>query len=223
MSEHQSEPPTSVQAHDEPVPRPLQWTKDNSLPITGLFSLTLLICLIAHYSSAKIDWVATHAFTGSMRDVVQVLAFCAGGWWAYFKFTRGRTFQERLTPGVTGRFVSLDGVIYLVATIQIKNVGSSKINFDHEISALTLYEYIASSKAEIHAVAHKRLTSFTVFKKGARYIEPNEDIEVQQLIAIPGPLKFAYHLEIEIRSNSGFTWTATSIVDKSSLRDNVAD
>jgi hypothetical protein len=223
MSEHQSQPSPSIQAYDEPPPRPLQWIKNNSLPITGLFSLTLLICLVAHYSSAKIDWVATHAFIGSMRDVVQVLAFCAGGWWAYFKFTRGRTFQERLTPGVTGRFVSLDGVIYLVATIQIKNVGSSKIDFNHEVSALVLYEYIASSDAEIHAVADKRLTSFTVFKKGARYIEPNENIEVQQFIAIPGPLKFAYRLEIEVFSNSGFTSTATSVVDKSSLRDRTTD
>ena len=223
MSEHlpQSAPP--VQAYDEPVPRPLQWIRDNSLPIIGLLLLILLFYLVAHYSSIQIDWVATHGFTGSMRDIVQVLAFCAGGWWAYFKFIRGRTFQESLTPSVTGRFVYLDGVVYLVAIIQIKNVGSSKIDFDREASALILYEYIASSDAEIHSVADKRLTSFAVFKEKARYIEPNEDIEVQRFISVPGPLKLAYRLEIEILSNSGFTWSAESIVDRSSLRDNAAD
>jgi hypothetical protein len=223
MSEHTSQSACPEDAHDEPVPRPLQWTKDNSLPIIGLLLLLVLFCLVAHYPSIKMDWVATHNFTGSMRDAVQVLAFCAGGWWAYFKFIKGRTFQESLTPGVTGRFVPLDGMVYLVATIHIKNVGSSKIDFDREASALILYEYIASSDTEIHAVADKRLTSFAVFKEKDRYIEPNEAIEVQRFISIPAPLKLAYRLEIEILSNSGFTWRAASIVDKSSVRDNKAD
>lgn len=222
MSEQlpQSAPPVQAQ---EPVPRPLQWMKDNSLPIIGLLLLTLLLYLVAHYSSIKIDWVATHGFTGSMRDVVQVLAFCAGGWWAYFKFIKGRTFQESLTSGVTGRLVWLDDVVYLVATIQIKNVGSSRIDFDRESSALILYEYIPSSDAEIYAVTDKRLTSFAVFKEKDRYIEPNESIELQQFISMPAQLKLAYRLEIEILSNSGLTWSAACIVDKSAVRDNVAD
>lgn len=216
-----SAPP--VQIPDEPVPKPLQWIKDNSLPMLGLLLLALLICLVQRYSSVTIDWTTTHGVTGSMRDLVQVLAFCAGGWWAYFKFIKGRMFQESLTPGVMGRFVSLDGVVYLVATIQIKNVGSSRIDFDHEASALILYEYIASSDMEIHGVADQRLTSFAVFKGKDRYIEPNEDIEVQQFISIPGPLKLAYRLEVEIFSNPGFTWSAMSIVDKSSFRDNLGE
>jgi hypothetical protein len=224
MSEHlpHSSAP-SLQLPNEPVPKPLQWIKDNSLPILGLLLLLLLFCLVAHYSSVKIDWATTHDFTGSIQDIVQVLAFCAGGWWAYFKFIKGRTFQQSLTPHVTGRFVSLDGIIYLVATIQIKNVGSSKIDFDPEASALILYEYTPSADAEIHAVADKRITSFAVFKEKDRYIEPNEDIEVQRLISIPGPVKLAYRLEMEIFSVSGFTWRASSIVDKSSLRDTAAE
>jgi hypothetical protein len=109
----------------------------------------VLLCLVAHYSSIEIDWATTHDFTGSIQDLVQVVAFCAAGWWAYFKFIKGRTFQESLKPKVRGRFVSLDGVIYLVATILIKNVGSSRVDFDHETSALILHEYITSSDVEI--------------------------------------------------------------------------
>ena len=121
--------------------------------------------------------------------------------------------------------MSLDGVVYLVATILIKNVGSSRIDFDHSASGLVLYEYIATSGSDeaIHAVEEKRLTSFAVFKGKERYIEPNEDIEVQHFISIPGPLKLAYCLEMEILSNAGFSWSAMSIVDKSTLRDNVAE
>jgi hypothetical protein len=214
---------TPEQVSNEPIPRPLQWIKDNGLLITGLLLLGLLFFLIAHYSSIRIDWPTTHAFTGSIQNVVQVLALCAGGCWAYFKFIKGRTFQESLTPAVTGRFVALDGVVYLIATIQIKNVGSSRIDFDRQTSALVLYEYTQSLDTEVHAVKNKRLTSFNVFEREKeRYVEPNETIEVQQFISIPGPLKLAYRLEADILSTSGFIWRAASIVDKASLRDNAA-
>ena len=215
---HSSEP--ALQIHNEPVPKPLQWLKDNSLPIIGLLLLVALFCLVAHYSSIKIDWATTRDFIGAIRDLVQVIALCAAGCWAYFKFIRGRTFQESLTPAVDGHFVLLDGVVYLIATIKIKNVGSSKIDFDHDATGLILYEYTVGSDADIHAVGDRRLTSFAVFKEKDRYIEPNQDIEVQRLISVPGQLKLAYRIEVEIFSNSGITWTAATIVDKSSVRDN---
>ena len=216
--------PTSVQAPNESVPRPLQWIKDHGLPITGLLLLILLFCLVGHYSSIRIDWETTHQFTGSIQNLVQVLALYAGGCWAYFKFIKGRTFQQRLTPVVTGRFVALDDVVYLIVTIQIKNVGLSRIDFDRQTSALILYEYSTSSAAGVHAVTEKRLTSFAIFdEEQERYVEPKEDIEVQQFISIPGQLKLAYRLEAEILSTAGSIWRATSIVDKKSVRDNVAN
>lgn len=212
-------PPNEPVPANDPVPRPLQWIRDNSLPITGLLLLILLCCLVAHYSPIKIDWPATHEFTGSVQNVVQVFALCAGGCWAYFKFVKARTFQQSLTPAVSGHFVMLDGVVYLIATIQIKNVGSSRIDFDCETSALILYEYVPSS--DIYGVKYKRLTSLALFEaKKERYVEPNEAIEVQQFISIPGPLKLAYRLEADISSTSGFTWSAMSVVDKTSLSDN---
>src|SRR5689334_12347387 len=215
--------PTPGLAPDEPVPRPLQWFRDNSLPLSGLLLLVLACCLVAHYSPLKIDWGITHQFTGSIQNVVQVLALCAGGCWAYFKFVKARTFQQSLTPTVSGRLVVLDGMFYLIATIQIKNVGSSGIDFDREANGLILYEYSTKPEATVHAVTDERITSFPIFEaQKKRYAEPKEDIEVQRLISIPGPLKLAYRLEAEILSTSGFTWRAASIVDKTCLRDNGA-
>jgi hypothetical protein len=223
MSEHlpHSSAP-EIQAPNEPVPEPLQWLKDNGLPIIGLLLLVAFLCLVGHYCSIKIDWATTRDFTGAIRDLVQAIAYCAAGCWAYFKFIKGRTFQESLTPAVTGRFVLLDGAVYLIATIQIKNVGTSKIDFNRKATALILYEYFAGANPDIHAVADRRLTSFAVFKEKDRSIEPSESIEVQQLISVHGSLKFAYRLEVEIFSNAGFSWTAAAIVDESSLRDNLA-
>ena len=223
MSQQPPNPDSVVTRIDEPIPRPLHWIKENSLPIVVVLLIGIVLCLVAHYSSIKIDWATTHEATGSIVDVFQVLALIAGGWWAYFKFIKGRTFKESLPPAVAGRFVSLDGVVHLIASIQVKNVGSSKIDFDRETSALILYEYTPSSNDEIHLVADKRLTSFAVFNEKDRYIEPNEVIQVQRFISIPGPLKLAHRLEVEILSKHGYIWTAASIVDRSSLRDNVVE
>jgi len=203
-----------------PIPRPVQWLRENSLLIIGVLILLVVCCLVAHYSTRKIDWTTTNNFTASLQNIVQVLAFIAGGWWAYFKFIKGRVFQESLVPALRGRFVSLDGVIHLVVSIQVKNVGSSKIDFDHTGSALILFEYTSTDEKEIHTVVDKRLTSFDVLNPKDRYIEPNEIIEMQRFISIPGPLKLAYRLDVEIISTSGFSWTASAIVDKSTLTDN---
>jgi hypothetical protein len=119
--------------------------------------------------------------------------------------------------------VVLNGVNHLIATIQIKNIGSSRIDFDREGSALILYEYTASSDPEVYAAENRSLASFDVFDgKRERYVEPKEAIEVQQLIAFRGPLKLAYRLETELFSTSGFWWGAESIVHNLPLEDNVA-
>ena len=82
---------------------------------------------------------------------------------------------------------------------------------------MIVFEYISQLDPAIITVADKRLTAFDVFNEKDRYIEPNEIIESQRLIAIPKPLKSAYRLELEILSDSGYTWRATTIVDKSIL------
>ena len=64
------------------------------------------------------------------------------------------------------------------------------------------------------------MTSFAALDENDRYIEPNETIEMQRLISIPGALKTAFRLELEIVSKNGYIWHATTIVDKSGLQDN---
>ena len=53
-----------------------------------------------------------------------------------------------------------------------------------------------------------------------RYIEPNEVVERQCLIALPRVSNVGYQLEFEVVSDSGYTWRATTIVDRSSFKDN---
>jgi len=207
---------------NEPVPDGIRWFKEHSIAIAGVIAVLLIICFVQHYSTRTINWTKTNDFTNAFRNVTQGLAFIAGGIWAYFKFRKGRTFQESLVPLVSGRFAFIDGAAYLVVTTEVKNVGLSKIEFDKVGCALIVFEYTPKTLPEIHTVTDKRLTSFDVFDENDRRIEPNEVITQQILVAIPGSVQLAYRLKLRILSLSGYIWGATTIVDKSRLSDNAA-
>jgi len=220
-----SEPATRTPDEDlsSKVRQPLQRVSriTRVAPVVALTAtVALLICLIGHFSTLIVNFDRTKSVIEASKDVLEMLAVAAGGVWAYFKFVKGRTFKESLSPAVSGKFVSIDGVNYLIAATQIKNVGLSKIEFNREGSALILFEYSPSFQDEIHTVAENRLTSFEIFGDKDRYIEPNEIIVGQRFIALPNSLKLAYRLEVEVVSKAGFTWQASHIVDKSLLSDN---
>src|ERR1044072_9845904 len=92
----------------EPDPDFVKWLKENCVPVVGVVFGALVLCLIAHYSSTTVDWTRTKEFTEGLSNTVQSLALVAGGVWAYFKFRKGRTFQDRFTPTVSGRLLFVD-------------------------------------------------------------------------------------------------------------------
>jgi hypothetical protein len=206
----------------KPDPDGIKFFQEHSIPIVGTILLVLIGCLVVHFYSIVIDWSVTENFTSSVQNIVQVLAFLAGGWWAYFKFIKGRTFKESLVPGVRGKLLFIKDVQYLIVTTQIKNVGLSKIEFNREGSALIVFQCEYSAGAEIHTVIDNKLGSFDVLHENDRYIEPNELIEDQRFIALPGRQKLAYRLEVQITSTDHYTWRTATIVESSSSNDTMA-
>jgi len=211
--QHSVDPP-------EPDPNLIRWLRENCVPIGGLSVGALLFCLVAHYGSITVDWTRTKDLTDAFANVTQAFALIAGGVWAYFKFAKGRTFRDRLIPTVNAEIVLMDGRVFLVATIQIKNVGLAKIAFNPEASTVNVFEYILSESAEITSVVTNRLTSFRVFGDKDKYIEPNELVERQCLIVLSRVSTIGYQLEFEVLSESGYSWRATTIASKSAFDDN---
>jgi hypothetical protein len=211
--QHSADPP-------EPDPDFIKWLKEHCVPIVGMVLGALVLCLVTRYSSITVDWTRTKEFTEAIANVSQSLALLGGGVWAYFKFAKGRTFQDRLIPNVSGMFVLIEGSVFLIVTMQFKNVGLSRIAFDRESSSLVVFEYVASEAEEILAVKSNRLASFRVFADKDKYVEPNEIVERQRLIALPRIPSIGYQLEVEVGTDSGYRWRATAIVDKSGFDDN---
>jgi len=200
---------------NEPEPDFVKWLKENCVPILGMVFGALVLCLVAHYGSTTVDWARTKDFTEAFTNVTQTLALIAGGVWAYFKFAKGRTFRNRLIPTVSGKFISIDGSVFLVVMIQLQNVGLSRIAFEQGASAIAVFEFVPAQTEEILRVKNNLLASFRVFGDTDRYIEPNEVVERQTLIALPRVSTVGYQLEFKVLSDSGYEWRATTIVDKS--------
>jgi len=204
----------------EPDPNFIKWLKENCVPIVGTISGALWLCLGARYSSVTVDWTRARDFTEAFANVTQSLALVGGGVWAYFKFYKGRTFRDRLTPTVNGKFVWIDGAVFLIVTTQLNNVGLSRIALDQEVSSLVIYEYVPSQAGEVLSVDNNELTSFKVIEDKHRYIEPNEIVERQTLFALPRVSNIGYQLELRVFSDSGYAWRTTTIVDKSIFAHN---
>lgn len=96
----------------EPEPNFIKWLRENCVPIVGAVFGAFALCLVAHYGSATVDWARTKDFAQAFANLTQSLALIAGGVWAYFKFAKGRTFEDRLTTVVNGRLVSIGGLSF---------------------------------------------------------------------------------------------------------------
>ena len=204
----------------EPEPNFIQWLKENCVPIVGTVSGALMLCLVAHYGSATVDSARTKDFAQAFANVTQSLALIAGGVWAYFKFVKGRTFEDRLNTTVSGKLISIYGSVFLIVTIRLQNVGLSRIAFDQDVSSLEIFEYVPSQGEDILRVKNDLLTSFRVFGDKDRYIEPNEIVERETLIALQVLSKIGYQLELEVSSYSGYAWRTTTVVGKSAFEHN---
>ena len=61
---------------------------------------------------------------------VTTLATVLGGYWAYYRFVRGRTFEPRLSLAISSRCIRSDSINYVVCAMEVKNVGLSKVDID---------------------------------------------------------------------------------------------
>jgi hypothetical protein len=104
--------------------------------------------------------------------------------------------------------------------MQLKNVGLSRIAFDQKVSSLVVSEYVPSEAAETMSVTSNSLDRFEVFTDRDRYIEPNEFVERQTLIALPRVSLIGYQLEFQVLSDTARGWRTTTIVEQSAFSHN---
>ena len=198
----------------EPHPEWIEWFKENSVPICGVLLMLLAFSLVGHFRSAS-GWNKARDITDTLAKAVQILAIIAGGWWTYFKFIKGRAFQESLIPKVTGKLLMIDSQTYLVVDIFVENVGQSVVEFARDASTLRVFEYVSSTGSEVMRVRDNEVAQFVALDNLS--IEPNEIIAKTSFMTIPMEVRVALRLELKIISNhrKKYSWRTSVLVERS--------
>jgi hypothetical protein len=198
----------------EPHPKWVEWFTEHSVPICGALLMLLAFCLVSHFRAGT-GWSKARDITDTLAKVVQILAIIMAGGWGYFKFIKGRTFQESLIPTVSGKLLTIDSQTYLIVNIRVENVGQSVVEFAPDASALGVFGYMSSTSSEITTVKDDELAQFVAFNDLS--LEPNEIIQKTVFMSIPVEVKLGLRLELKIISNhrKKYNREVSSLVEKS--------
>lgn len=148
----------------------------------------------------------------NVKTIAEILGLIIGGLWAYYKFFKGRTFRPRLELSVTGKTWHINRVTHIFASVQIQNVGLSKLELSKEGTGLRVLSQDSTRPDKAAGVVTwKWQMTLPVFERH-RWIEPGETISDQNLIALRGEHDSAMKLELRIVSN-GIEWNSLSIIE----------
>lgn len=145
------------------------------------------------------DW---GSFLTKIETLVKVLAIILGGVWAYYKFIKGRVYNARLEPKVTGKIERIQGRDCLVATLQLKNVGASKVTIEEscrlDIFSDEMHELPEPGQGlDLRSVPlNDEPISFAAFSLH-EWIESVETIE-EEIIIVLGSDRRLFKLELHI-------------------------
>jgi hypothetical protein len=155
--------------------------------------------------------IATKSFHLSLEDLtrlVQITAIIVGAIAAYIKWF---TNQARLEISVVGSLVEASPS-QLLATIRVKNVGTSKVPIKQEGSGLRIFSAMPTKSIPyMLSVEWKHEGTFPVFQEHER-IEIGETIEDQLFVTLPEGRPGAYRLELWLASGR-IVWKSAIIAN----------
>ena len=129
------------------------------------------------------------------ESIFIIVGIIVGGLWAYFNYFRGRVFYPRLELGIESRFHNNSHC--LIIHYRLKNVGLSKVRFNHKGCALKVYSAARVNDAPfVHRVLWERLSTIDVLSDHG-WIESGETITETQLISIPQQVRSKDKLAIK--------------------------
>ena len=198
----------------EPHPEWAEWFKEHSVPICGVLLMLVAFCLVSHFRAGT-GCTKARDIADTLAKVTQILAIIVAGAWGYFKFIKGRTYQESLIPTVSGKLLTIDCQTYLTVNIRVENVVQSVVELAPNASALRVFGYMSSTSSEIITVKDNQLAQIVALNDLS--LEPNEIIQKTVFMSIPVEVRLGLRLELKIISNhrKKYNWAASSLVEKS--------
>ena len=143
--------------------------------------------------------------------IVTTLAILIGGFWAYYKYFKGRLFHPRLELFIDGKIIHLGSNPQLLLNYEIKNVGLSKVDIDKEVSGIRVMKYYPQDDSlEIESAEWEHIGSFPLIEKHG-WVDSKEIIKDSSLFSISETQGIVYKANIRI-VGKGKSWDAGSII-----------
>jgi len=152
-------------------------------------------------------------YVGPVKDLVLIVATIVGAAWTYFKFFRDRTFKPRLELDVACQVVSQGDLCYLSTTMQLKNVGLSRVVLNNETTGLCIHWSLPAETGQEDALEVRWSTDYTFVPafSSHEWIEGGEPIsETLLLEVLPVPAK-AYKVVLKVTAKE-ITWKSKTAV-----------
>jgi hypothetical protein len=151
--------------------------------------------------------------------IMEIVAILGGGSWAYFQFFKGRTLKRRMNVSLRAQIVERQSRRYVLASLCATNVGMREIDLDVEVCR----GFLLMDKATGPATDWIPLARFQILGNQVR-MEPNEKVDEEILIPIPGTPRSALKVEVFIGSKArqnlkdttkNAAWSASAVVTPS--------
>lgn len=148
------------------------------------------------------------------QKMVAGSAIIIAGIFAYYRFFKERTYASRLEPTISGSAARKDGVIYLRAAANTRNIGQSRVNLNHEYIGLRILTRIAGSGDwTLYRIEN-------VFEE-QDYLEPGESVGEPVWIEVPDRDDItALRLDLYVAESEEVGWAAREVVNLVSQVDN---
>jgi hypothetical protein len=125
---------------------------------------------------------------GSVVDVIGGLvtagAVVVGGFWAYVKLIKGRTYRPHVEVAVDGEWLGPNGLLGLRLSITVKNIGAGKVEVLQRGSGVMVSRTADAQPAPPAETAWEPLGVYEIFVEH-QWIEPGETIRDELLLRLP--------------------------------------
>jgi hypothetical protein len=137
--------------------------------------------------------------------LVTAVAVVVGGFWAYFRFIKGRTLRPHLEISVAGSWLGSGGSLGLQLSITLKNIGAGKVELVQQGTGVMVSRRADVQPAAPAETAWEQLGVYEIFVEH-QWIEPGETVQDELLLRLPLDPQV-----LEVQTRLVLAWRPTNI------------
>ena len=146
------------------------------------------------------------------EKIITIVVLSLGTIGAYYKFLKGKIFRPRLQLDVGGRVIEDGELTCLLVNLQLKNVGTSTVEFNREGTLIKVFYYGADYyEPTPHLAFWQPLRSFRIFEN-IGWIESGEQTQDAVLIALPRKKEVAFRVDMTVIAH-GIAFRTRGIIE----------